>query len=204
MADVSTNGTSETIETGKADNPKSSIVTKPIPHTSDPGNLLLHDANPIPYNPSNVILDQSARECAQSLLNDLLTTCPIKANSSGVYMKLPQPSFPLPREKPVPKPKEETKWEKFAKKKGIADKKKGEGKMVYDEERGEWVPKWGYKGKNKEGEGDWIVELDEKKTDEPVNGGRSEGKKERMEKVRRNERKMRANQRRAGRTGGDD
>ena len=117
-------------------------------------------------------------------------------------MKLPQPSFSLPREKPLPKPREETKWEKFAKKKGVKDKKKGEGKTVYDEDKGEWVPKWGYKGKNKEGEGDWIVELDDKKTDEPINGGRSEGRKERLEKIRRNERKMRANQKREGRGGG--
>lgn len=95
--------------------------------------------------------------------------------------------------------KEKTKWEKFAEKKGIKDKKK-EGKMVFDEETQEWVPKWGYKGRNKDGEQDWIVEVDEKKEkkregkgDEGGIGG--EGRRERKEKVRRNERKQRANER---------
>ena len=183
---------------------RSSDVTKPISHLSDPGNLLIHDLNPVLRSPSSVLLNQTARDCVQSLLNDLLTTCPIQATSSGAHMKLPKPTFELPREKPLPTPKPETKWEKFAKKKGIKDKRRGEGKMEFDEEKGEWVPKWGYKGRNKDGERDWIVELDGKKPEEPVNGGRSEGRKERKERVRRNERKMRANQKREGRGGRGD
>lgn len=34
--------------------------------------------------------------------------------------------------------------------------------MVYDEATGEWVPKWGYKGKNKELDNQWLVEVDDK------------------------------------------
>lgn len=114
-------------------------------------------------------------------------------------MTLPPPTTPLPREKPLPAGKEPTKWEKFAAKKGIKDKKK-EGKLVFDEETQEWVPKWGYKGRNKEGEQDWIVEVDEKKerrNGEADEGGvRGKGRRERKEKVRRDERKQRANERR--------
>ncbi len=77
--------------------------------------------------------------------------------------------------------------------------------MVYDEATGEWVPKWGYKGKNKEGEGEWLVEVDEKKSKgeegEEGKGVRGEGRRERKESVRRNERRMRANERR-GKKGG--
>lgn len=74
--------------------------------------------------------------------------------------------------------------------------------MVFDEATGEWVPKWGYKGKNKEGEGEWIVEVDEKREKERALEGkgatvRGEGRRERLEKKKRNERKMRANERRA-------
>jgi regulator of ribosome biosynthesis len=96
-----------------------------------------------------------------------------------------------------------TKWQQFAAKKGIKDKKK-DGKMVYDEDKGEWVPKWGYKGANKKGEGEWLVEVDEKKEREQglENGGRGEGRRERKEKVRRNERKERSNEKRAAKTGG--
>lgn len=113
-------------------------------------------------------------------------------------MTLPPPTTPLPREKPLPAEKAPTKWEKFAAKKGIKDKKK-EGKLVFDEETQEWVPKWGYKGRNKEGEQDWIVEVDDKKESrkgkEDEGGVRAEGRRERKEKVRRNERSQRANER---------
>lgn len=81
--------------------------------------------------------------------------------------------------------------------------------MVYDEESGEWVKKWGYKGKNKEGEGnDWLVELDEKKVKSEESHGqqegrnvRMEGKRERMERIRRQERRERSNAKRGGKQG---
>lgn len=75
--------------------------------------------------------------------------------------------------------------------------------MVYDEEKGEWVPKWGYKGKNKEAENEWLVEVPDKqwKKEEgriPDGGNiRSESRIERRERIKRNERKMRANDRKA-------
>ncbi|KAL8838409.1 MAG: hypothetical protein Q9176_005078 [Flavoplaca citrina] len=187
--------------TDSTDSSKSSvIVTKPIPYTFDLGNLLVNDANPLPPNPSPAHLSTAARDCAQALINQLLTTCPITSSSDGVLMTLPPPTTPLPREKPLPAKKEQTKWEKFAAKKGIKDKKK-EGKLVYDEETQEWVPKWGYKGRNKDGEGDWIVEVDEKKEKQEVKGNEvgvgGVGRRERKEKVRRNERSQRANERRS-------
>lgn len=77
--------------------------------------------------------------------------------------------------------------------------------MVFDEEKSEWVPKWGYKGRNKAGEGEWIVEVDEKKEAALEGEGkgktvRGDGRRDRVEKVRRNERKQRANDRK-GRKG---
>lgn len=69
--------------------------------------------------------------------------------------------------------------------------------MVYDENTGEWVPKWGYKGANKAGENDWIVEVDEKKERERKEGTerQGDGRRERVERVKRNERLQRANER---------
>jgi regulator of ribosome biosynthesis len=115
---------------------------------------------------------------------------------------LPAPSTPLPREKPVPTEKAPTKWELFAKKKGIKAKPR-EGKMVYDEQSGEFVPKWGYKGKNKDGESEWLVEVDEKKERETgeVADQRTQSRTERKERARRNERKQRANERNARKNG---
>ena len=98
----------------------------------------------------------------------------------------------------MPTEKIETKWERFARKKGI--KKHGDkgGKMVYDEDRGDWIPKWGYKGANKAGEEDWIVEVDEKKEANLKEGEtiRGASRRERLEKAKRNDRKQRANDRR--------
>lgn len=78
--------------------------------------------------------------------------------------------------------------------------------MVYDEAKGEWIPRWGYKGLNKDGDGDWIVEIDEEKEGKMGKGDevRGEGRRERREKVRRNERRERANERksRKGQSGG--
>jgi regulator of ribosome biosynthesis len=115
-------------------------------------------------------------------------------------MHLPAPTTALPREKPLPREKQKTKWEIFAAKKGIKAKTKEERKkMVFDEEKGDWVPKWGYKGRNKDGEGDWLVEIDEKKEKAEREGRnvRGEGRRERVERLRRNERKMRANEARS-------
>ncbi|KAL8790729.1 MAG: hypothetical protein Q9195_006207 [Heterodermia aff. obscurata] len=189
--------------TSKSERP-SIEISKPIPYTFDLGNLLCSDSNPLPPSPSEPLIASTARDTAQALINQLLTTCPITSSpSTGLLMKIPPCTTPLPREKPLPAPKVETTWEKFAKKKGIKDKGKREGgKMVYDEAKGEWVPKWGYKGRNKEGEGEWIVEVDEKAEKGLENGKeiRGEGRRARVEKVRRNERRQRANERR-GRKG---
>jgi regulator of ribosome biosynthesis len=169
-------------------------VNKPTPFTFDLGNLLANDPNPVPASASEEVLTATARDAAQALINQLLSTCQIKSDSEGVHLVLPVPTTPLPREKPIPAAKEATKWERFAAKKGIKDKKR-DGKLVYDEPTGEWVPKWGYKGKNKEGENDWLVEVDEKK--EKASGeahdARADSRKDRKDRMRRNERKQRAN-----------
>ena len=56
---------------------------------------------------------------------------------------LPKPSAPLPRAKPLPKPREPTKWEAFAQRKGIVKRKRG--REVFDEEAGEYRRRHVYK-----------------------------------------------------------
>ncbi|OAL53210.1 RRS1-domain-containing protein [Pyrenochaeta sp. DS3sAY3a] len=170
-------------------------VDKPTPFTFDLGNLLANDSNPVPADANEEVLTSTARDAAQALINQLLSTCEIKSTSEGVHLVLPAPTTALPREKPIPAAKEPTKWERFAAKKGIKDKKR-DGKMVYDEATGDWVPKWGYKGKNKDGENDWLVEVDEKKERQTgeAHDARADSRKERKDRMRRNERKQRANE----------
>jgi regulator of ribosome biosynthesis len=182
-------------------------VHKLIPYTFDLGNLLCNDANPLPDSPTAADLSAIARDCAQALINQLLTTGSFTASKAdGVLLALPAPTTPLPREKPLPAEKQETRWERFARKKGIKDRKRGEGKLVYDEAKGEWVPGWGYKGKNKGEEGQWLVEVDERKERALAEGGegktvRGEDRRQRVERGKRNERKMRANERKGRKAG---
>lgn len=48
----------------------------------------------------------------------------------------------LPREKPVPKEKEKTKWEKFREERGLPPRKK-RSRLVFDPITKDWVPRWG-------------------------------------------------------------
>jgi regulator of ribosome biosynthesis len=204
-------------------NHASIVVEKPTPYTYDAGHLLINDPNPLPQSTAATLeanLTATARDAAQSLLNHLLTTCPIHTanttttSTSGVMMTLPAPVLALPREKRIPTPKAPTKWELFAKKKGIGMTKKGgndaenkAGKMVYDTATGEWVPKWGYKGKNKSGEGEWLVEIDEKAERKMAAEGKESAdprnlkRADRIERVKRNERAQRANERKGRKNG---
>jgi regulator of ribosome biosynthesis len=190
-------------------------VYRPTPATYSPPNLLIVDPNPLPpVDPLNpeAHLNSVARDAAQSLIAHLLTTCPLSSTSDGVLLSLPPsatPLIPLPREKRLPPPKQATKWEKFAAKKGISKKRKGEtgeggrANKVFDDATQEWVPRWGYKGINKREEGQWLVEVDEKAEKEgKESGGRYQGRAERKEGVKRNERLQRANERRSRKSGG--
>jgi regulator of ribosome biosynthesis len=51
--------------------------------------------------------------------------------------------FTLPRTRKLPGPKPETRWEKFARERGIQKQKKE--RMVFDEDSGEYRPRFGYK-----------------------------------------------------------
>lgn len=56
-------------------------------------------------------------------------------------LTLPEAIITLPRSLPIPVAKPMTKWEKYKKEKGITQRKRS--RMVYSEEVGDWVPRWG-------------------------------------------------------------
>ena len=92
----------------------------------------------------------------QSLLSRLFSL-PTRPSSDGSVFVIPPPTTLLPREKPLPKPKQPTKWERFAKEKGISHKVKE--RAVWDDEKQAWVKRWGKDGKNREGEEQWLHEV---------------------------------------------
>jgi len=69
--------------------------------------------------------------------------------------KLPPGKMHIPREKPPPEPKPPTKWELFAKAKGIKKKKKS--RLVFDEITQEYRPRFGYK-RPLDPNNDWVKE----------------------------------------------
>lgn len=92
----------------------------------------------------------------QTLLNQLFS-CPTARTEAGPLATLPPVKTMLPREKSLPKPKPPTKWERFAAAKGISHSKKD--KMEWDEDRQEFVARWGRGGLNKKVEEQWITEV---------------------------------------------
>ncbi|CCD24886.1 ribosome biogenesis protein RRS1 NDAI_0E00700 [Naumovozyma dairenensis CBS 421] len=186
-------------------------VEKAIPVNYDLGNLSVFDSNFMDKNDFDTSngkreenIKNMTRDNVQLLINQLLSL-PIKTttdstggsngqSSSMTLLQLPAPITELPREKPLPKAKAQTKWEKFAATKGIQPKAKT-GKMVYDEASGEWVPKWGYRGNNKKLDDQWLVEVDDKVkgTDNELIDPRTLNRAERKRLIKKNEKQQKRN-----------
>ncbi|TFK43810.1 ribosome biogenesis regulatory protein-domain-containing protein [Crucibulum laeve] len=139
---------------------KSVTVEKETPLEVDAGSLMVTDLNPIDEESYNANLEEHlqslARDGAQALFASLFTL-PTRPSADGPLAQLPPPTYQLPRAKPLPKPKPPTKWEVFASAKGI--QKKVRDKKEWDEEKQEWVNRWGRDGKNKQLEDQWITEV---------------------------------------------
>ncbi|KAF7311413.1 Ribosome biogenesis regulatory protein [Mycena kentingensis (nom. inval.)] len=139
---------------------QSVTVEKETPLEVDAGLLLVTDLNPIDEESYAANLEEHlqalARDGVQALLGSLFSL-PTQRSDEGPLAELPAPTTALPRSKPLPKPKPLTKWEQFAKAKGIQHRTRD--KKVWDEEKQEWVNRWGRDGKNKQVEEQWITEV---------------------------------------------
>ncbi|CDU22148.1 related to RRS1-regulator of ribosome biogenesis [Sporisorium scitamineum] len=160
----------------------------PTPSQFDLGLLTSINPNPVASTKPSHLLDRT-RDGVQSLVNKVFTLPITRHPDHGPLASLPAFTSKLPREKSMPKPKPLTKWEKFAKQKGIQSRKRD--KMVFDEATQEWVPRWGFKGANKDLEEQWIHEL--------KNNGNTDldpaktAKKERLAKKQKNEKQRLGN-----------
>ncbi|NXL14403.1 RRS1 protein, partial [Setophaga kirtlandii] len=105
------------------------------------GNLLAVDRNPPPAAAlrgagprREALLRALARDNTQLLVSRLWELPAERAGGAGgpLVAQLPEPTFRLPREKPAPKPRPPTRWEQFARLKGIRRKKKTS--LVWDEQ----------------------------------------------------------------------
>ena len=70
---------------------------------------------------------------------------------------LPEAIITLPRSLPIPIQKPLTKWEKYKQEKGITQRKRS--RMVWSEEVGDWVPRWGKDSiKHIQNSMNWVME----------------------------------------------
>lgn len=122
------------------------------------------------------------RDNVQLLLNKVWDL-PTEQIEEAIMVKLPKSTFVLPRGKPVPKPRPLTKWQEFAKLKGIQKKKKG--KLSWDEQLKKWVPLYGYKRAAAEKEKEWVLEVPENAN--PMEDQFTKGKALKNERVSKNE-----------------
>ncbi|KAK6904607.1 hypothetical protein I203_105423 [Kwoniella mangroviensis CBS 8507] len=168
------------------------VLDRPNPIITDAGLLAAFDNTPVDayeYGSNlNTHLLALTLTSTQALISSLFTL-PTKSSSSGPITLLPAPSTVLPREKPLPKPKPLTKWERFAKEKGISHKKKE--KHVWDDEKQEWVARWGKDGKNKEKEGQWLTEI--KAGEEADQDPSSTARSDRKARIAKNQKQQAAN-----------
>ncbi|KAK0173168.1 hypothetical protein PV328_006406 [Microctonus aethiopoides] len=98
---------------------------------------------------------------------------------------LPKPAYILPRARAVPKLKALTKWQEFAKQKGIRSKKKGKSKLQWDDQLNKWVPTFGYQRTKAIEQKEWLVEVGDDNT--PKADPRETASKSKQERIAKNE-----------------
>ncbi|TPX57699.1 hypothetical protein PhCBS80983_g03642 [Powellomyces hirtus] len=170
---------------------KSVEVEKLIPVDFDLGNLVAYDTNSVDVEElrknGDRYLHDIAREGTQLLLNQIFAL-PTESSPEGVYAKLPAGTTVVPRAKPIPKDKPLTRWEKFAKVKGIQKKKTS--RKTYDESVQEYKPKWGYQGANNTAD-DWIKEVPDRA--DPMEDQYEKAREEKTARVTKNKTQERRN-----------
>ncbi|KAK9719334.1 Rhodanese- sulfurtransferase [Basidiobolus ranarum] len=169
-------------------------VERLLPVDFDLALLATFDQNPIEdssFSGNNDEIDSFlkdyTRQGTQLLINEIFKL-PVESNDLGVVAKLPEQKTVIPREKPLPKGKPLTRWEKFAKAKGIQKTKRS--RMVMDEATGEYKPRYGYKGINDD-QGDWLIEVPDKA--DPLEDQYAARKTAKKERVAKNEARQRRN-----------
>eukprot|EP00252_Welwitschia_mirabilis_P016758 TRINITY_DN3712_c0_g1_i1.p1 TRINITY_DN3712_c0_g1~~TRINITY_DN3712_c0_g1_i1.p1 ORF type:complete len:323 (-),score=98.27 TRINITY_DN3712_c0_g1_i1:326-1294(-) len=167
----------------------------------DLGNLMISDSQD-PGASMTSTLEELSTQCLEKGRNlvqtiiEKLFNLPSTADREGALVTLPAPSTQLPREKPLPKPKPPTKWELFAKAKGI--KKRKRSKLVFDEQSGEWKRRHGYK---RAGDENNIPIIEAKPTDEPGEDPFTRLRAEKKSRIQKNEQNRLQNLKNAAKAG---
>ncbi|XP_014207491.1 ribosome biogenesis regulatory protein homolog [Copidosoma floridanum] len=165
--------------------PLSESKEKEIEVEIDEGTLLLSDYNALDLKTDKESnLQATTRDNVQLLVNKVWSL-PTKCVEEVIVAELPKPNYLLPRARKLPKPKPLTKWQQFAKEKGIRTKKKGRSKLKWDEQLQKWIPNFGFKRAQADKQKEWLIECGEDGT--PREDPREALKTAKKEKVAKNE-----------------
>jgi regulator of ribosome biosynthesis len=104
--------------------------------------------------------------------------------------------FPLRVFQPPPPPKQETKWEKFAKAKGLPLNKEKRARKVWDENTQTWLYRHGYERANKDDKGWPIMEVGA--NDDPYENPWEKLREEKRSRIEKNRESRLKNEERAG------
>ncbi|KAM7542542.1 hypothetical protein Aperf_G00000013541 [Anoplocephala perfoliata] len=122
----------------------------------DLGNLLYEDKAPLdPKEINQSYIRELSLNCTHHFLQEFFKL-PTEVFDGTQVSILPEPLFRLPREKPAPRKREMTRWERFAQMKGIRKKKKS--RKIWDEVTQSWKPRWG-KDRVDSVKDKWVLEV---------------------------------------------
>ncbi|KAI5589951.1 hypothetical protein POPTR_005G231000v4 [Populus trichocarpa] len=167
----------------------------------DLGNLMafdpFHHFTSIPSAREELVAEclSNGTELVQAIVSGVFNL-PSTEDIDGPLVKLPPPTTKLPREKPLPKPKPPTRWEQFAKAKGIRNRKKD--KVVWDEQTGTWKRRYGYDRVNDDAD---VPIIEAKMTDEPGVDPFAKRVAEKKERVQKNQKNQLQNLKTAAKAG---
>lgn len=108
--------------------------------TYDLKHMAAYDIAPLP---SKTEFMAHTRDSVQLLVNKFFTLDRDRVEEGTVVILPNDEVFRLPRQKPIPKAKAPTRWQKFMEERNMDKRKRS--RLVYDEVTDDWVPRWGYK-----------------------------------------------------------
>lgn len=120
--------------------PKSAVPSREDNLTYCLAHLAAFDISPL--HPKANIHTQT-RDNVQLLVNKIFSLSREESDEGPTALIPREDGFRLPRHRPVPKVKPETRWEKFMKERRMEKRKRSQ--MVFDEVSGDWKRRWGHK-----------------------------------------------------------
>ncbi|CDJ41006.1 ribosome biogenesis regulatory protein, putative [Eimeria tenella] len=120
------------------------FVEEPDSLTYHLHHLIATDLQPLEISTD---LEEKTQKAAQLFVTKLFSL-PRHTSEDGVYVQLPPPpkidTFRFPRTLKLPTARPLTRWQAFAKAKGIVKRKRS--RLIWSEELKDWIPRWGPRG----------------------------------------------------------